>query len=126
MCNIKAIINEADKTPRHEVAQGAIGVLSTEHRPVWARQREILMTNEDNRGNLAVVDRALFVVCLDDTDPQSPSELCNSMLCGTSRIEKGVQVGTCTNRYYDKVGVSLLRVRDTRLIFVAAANHRGR
>ncbi|KAI9795927.1 MAG: hypothetical protein M1833_006575 [Piccolia ochrophora] len=27
------------------------------------------------------------------------------MLCGTSEIEKGVQVGTCTNRWYDKLQI---------------------
>lgn len=101
--NLKAIIDEADKTPRDQVAQGAIGVLSTEQRAVWARQRDILMMDEGNKGNLKVIDSALFVVCLDDTDPETPDELCSSMLCGTSRLEKGVQVGTCTNRYYDKV-----------------------
>ncbi len=27
------------------------------------------------------------------------------MLCGTSEIEKGVQIGTCTNRWYDKLQI---------------------
>lgn len=127
--NLKAIISEADKTPRHEVAQGAIGVLSTEHRPVWARQRDILKADETNRGNLAVVDRALFVVCLDDTDPETPNELCNSMLCGTSRVEKGVQVGTCTNRYYDKVSNPMFLLSyflTLQLLAFTASNHCGR
>jgi carnitine O-acetyltransferase len=28
-----------------------------------------------------------------------------NMLCGTSEIERGVQVGTCTNRWYDKLQI---------------------
>lgn len=52
---------------------------------------------------LDVLDKALFVVCLDDANPQTASEMCSNMLCGTYKLDKGVQVGTCTNRYYDKV-----------------------
>lgn len=30
---------------------------------------------------LEVLDKALFVVCLDDSNPESASELCSNMLC---------------------------------------------
>ncbi|CAD6972734.1 unnamed protein product [Tilletia controversa] len=33
------------------------------------------------------------------------AELCNNMLCGTYQLEDGVQVGTCTNRWYDKLQI---------------------
>ena len=34
--------------------------------------------------------------------------LCSNFLCGTYEIRGGVQVGTCTNRWYDKVSVWLV------------------
>ena len=34
--------------------------------------------------------------------------LCSNFLCGTYEIRGGVQVGTCTNRWYDKVSVRLV------------------
>ncbi|KAK0567118.1 carnitine O-acetyltransferase yat1 [Tilletia horrida] len=33
------------------------------------------------------------------------ADLCNNMLCGTYKLEDGVQVGTCTNRWYDKLQI---------------------
>ena len=52
-----------------------------------------------------VVDSALFVVCLDDSTPESINETCENMLSGTYKLEKGVQIGTCTNRWYEKLQV---------------------
>ncbi|GAA95450.1 uncharacterized protein L969DRAFT_299374 [Mixia osmundae IAM 14324] len=105
LLNLQAIIAEADKTPPNQVAQGAIGVLSTENRKVWADLRDTLSSDKGNKSCLDVVDRALFILCLDDAHPDTASEMCNNMLCGTYKLEKGVQVGTCTNRYYDKLQI---------------------
>ena len=108
MLNLQAIVSDADKVPPGQVAQGAIGVLSTENRKVWASLRGVLAEDEDNKACLDIVDSALFVVCLDDTEPKDAHELSSSMLSGTYKLENGVQVGTCTNRYYDKVRLSIL------------------
>jgi carnitine O-acetyltransferase len=101
--NLEAIVAEADKTSLHNMAAGSIGVLSTENRKVWAKRREAMEEDQTNRAMLEIVDTALFVVCLDDTEPASPNELAESMLCGTYKIDRGVQVGTCCNRWYEKV-----------------------
>jgi hypothetical protein len=37
--------------------------------------------------------------------------LCSNFLCGTYEIKGGVQVGTCTNRWYDKVSLDSLQSR---------------
>jgi len=105
LMNLEAIIAESDKTPVNQVAQGAIGVLSTENRKVWASLRDKLNEDEDNGASLEIMDKALFVLCLDDTEPVGPDELCENMLCGTYKLDKGIQVGTCTNRYYDKLQI---------------------
>ncbi|KAL7414063.1 acyltransferase ChoActase/COT/CPT [Mrakia frigida] len=107
LSNLTAIVTDADKTPIHEVAQGSIGVLSTENRKVWSTIRNHIMTpaKGHNASCLRVVDSALFVVCLDDISPEGVKELCGNFLCGTYKLDKGVQVGTCTNRFYDKLQI---------------------
>ncbi|KAL1843624.1 hypothetical protein VTJ49DRAFT_606 [Mycothermus thermophilus] len=105
--NLQTIIDDASHTPIQEAAKGALGVLSTENRKVWSGLRDVL-TREPGSNNadcLSIVDSALFVVCLDYTEPTTAAALCQNMLCGTSEIEKGVQIGTCTNRWYDKLQI---------------------
>ncbi|KAJ5042034.1 uncharacterized protein L3040_004594 [Drepanopeziza brunnea f. sp. 'multigermtubi'] len=105
--NLQTIVDDAQQTPIHEAAKGALGVLSTENRKVWSGLRD-LMTREEGSNNaecLGIVDSALFILCLDYTEPASGAELCGNMLCGTSQVEKGVQIGTCTNRWYDKLQI---------------------
>ncbi|KAI9923609.1 hypothetical protein MW887_008531 [Aspergillus wentii] len=105
--NLQVILGDAQQTPIQEAAKGALGVLSTENRKVWSGLRDILTKDEgsNNAECLNIVDTALFVLCLDYTEPSSVSELCANMLCGTSEVIKGVQVGTCTNRWYDKLQI---------------------
>ncbi|EUC32635.1 hypothetical protein COCVIDRAFT_30936 [Bipolaris victoriae FI3] len=105
--NLQVIIDDAQEVPIQEAAKGAIGVLSTENRKVWAGLRDVLHREEgsNNSDCLNIVDSALFVLCLDYTEPQTGADLCMNMLCGTSKIERGVQVGTCTNRWYDKLQI---------------------
>lgn len=105
--NLQTIINDASQTPIQEAAKGALGVLSTENRKVWSGLRDVLTREEgsNNADCLGIVDSALFIVCLDYTEPATASALCQNMLCGTSEIEKGVQIGTCTNRWYDKLQI---------------------
>lgn len=109
--NLKSIVEDADEIPIHEAAKGAIGVLSTENRKTWSSLRDLL-TREEGSTNyecLNIVDSALFIVCLDYTEPSDVSQLCGNMLCGTNEVVKGVQVGTCTNRWYDKLQIIICK-----------------
>lgn len=101
--NLKAICADAENVPLQDVASGAMGVLTTENRKIWSRLRKVLAADPENGESLQVVDQALFVVCLDDVSPENEAELCSNYLCGTYKLQNGVQVGTCTNRWYDKV-----------------------
>ncbi|KAK2750350.1 hypothetical protein FQN57_003830 [Myotisia sp. PD_48] len=105
--NLKSIIEDAQKTPIQEAAKSAIGVLSTENRKIWSGLRDFLTSNPEsnNAECLNIVDSALFILCLDYTEPSNVAELCGNMLCGTSETIKGVQIGTCTNRWYDKLQI---------------------
>jgi carnitine O-acetyltransferase len=105
--NLQTIVDDAQQTPIQEAAKGALGVLSTENRKIWSGLRDV-MTREEGSNNsdcLGIVDSALFILCLDYTEPNSGADLCQNMLCGTSQVEKGVQIGTCTNRWYDKLQI---------------------
>lgn len=105
--NLQVIVDDAEQIPIQEAAKGAIGVLSTENRKTWSHLRDILTKDEGSNNSecLNIVDSALFVVCLDYTEPADVSELCGNMLCGTNEVVRGVQVGTCTNRWYDKLQI---------------------
>ncbi|KAL8756203.1 MAG: hypothetical protein Q9184_004580 [Pyrenodesmia sp. 2 TL-2023] len=105
--NLQVIVDDAEQTPIQDAAKGALGVLSTENRKVWAGLRDVLTREEDsnNAECLGIVDSALFILCLDYTEPKNGAELCGNMLCGTSEVVKGVQIGTCTNRWYDKMQI---------------------
>ncbi|OAA59260.1 carnitine acetyl transferase [Cordyceps fumosorosea ARSEF 2679] len=105
--NLQTIIDDAQQTPIQEAAKGAVGVLSTENRKVWSGLRDVL-TREPESNNadcLNIVDSALFALCLDYSEPGSVADLCQNMLCGTSEVRNGVQIGTCTNRWYDKLQI---------------------
>jgi carnitine O-acetyltransferase len=105
--NLQTIVDDASETPIQDAARSALGVLSTENRKVWAGLREVLTKEEgsNNADCLGIVDTALFVLCLDYVEPKSGPDLCQNMLCGTNVIERGVQIGTCTNRWYDKLQI---------------------
>ncbi|KAK0269146.1 carnitine O-acetyltransferase yat1 [Friedmanniomyces endolithicus] len=105
--NLQVVVDDAMQTPVHEAAKGALGVLSTENRKIWSGLRELMSKDEgsNNSDCLNIVDTALFIVCLDWSEPLNSADLCTNMLCGTSEIERGVQIGTCTNRWYDKLQI---------------------
>lgn len=110
--NFQTIIEDAESTPITEAVKGAVGVLTTENRRIWADIRDNMKISSDihaadatNFECLRKVDLALFVVCLDHESPESLADLSKEMLCGISTLEKGVQVGSCTNRWYDKLQI---------------------
>lgn len=104
--NLQAILLDADKTPVEQAAQHAIGVLTTENRKTWSGHRRSLHQDKTNDACLKVVDEALFIVCLDDASPESAADICSNFLCGGYELTpSGVQIGTCTNRWYDKLQI---------------------
>lgn len=106
LTNLQGIVSDADKFPVSETSSSAVGILTTENRKIWSKLRnELRESNRHNAKCLSIVESALFVVCLDDSAPADVGELCSNFLCGGYRLEHGVQVGTCTNRWYDKLQI---------------------
>lgn len=101
--NFDSILKDASKSTPSEIARSSFGVLTTENRKVWANLRSHLMNDPINYKILRIIDSALFIVVLDDIELDSLADLSKNMLCGLSILDKGAQVGTCTNRWYDKL-----------------------
>lgn len=105
VATLKSIIRDSDALPTEKVSREAVGVLSTEQRRTWFRLRTHLEEDPQNLVFLHIIDSALFVLCLDDCEFQNASELTNNMLCGTYKLEDDLQVGSCLNRWYDKLQI---------------------
>jgi carnitine O-acetyltransferase len=109
MVNFTSIIRDSLKTSRNDIAKSSFGVLTTENRRIWANTRSQIYNNQTNNAILDIIDKALFILCLDDIEITDLSELSKNMLCGISTLEKGIQVGTCTNRWYDKLQIIITK-----------------
>ncbi|GAB7352986.1 hypothetical protein MBLNU459_g3551t1 [Dothideomycetes sp. NU459] len=109
--NLQVIVEDAQQTTIQDFAKNAVGVLSTENRKIWSSLRDVLSREEgsNNADSLNIVDSALFILCLDYTEPLTGADLCMNMLCGSSEVQNGLQVGTCTNRWYDKLQIIVCR-----------------
>lgn len=90
----------------------AIGVLTTLQRHSWAVTREdLLKSSSNNEAALAIVDSALFVLVLDDYTPTNIHDAASNILHGTYALKPHdkelfeYQVGTCINRWYDKLQI---------------------
>jgi carnitine O-acetyltransferase len=91
-------------------SEEALGALTSLPRAEWAEARRMIeeSDNEQNKKSLHVIDSALFVLVLDDHYPKGINEKAANMLHGTNELVMGpdntlVQVGTCCNRWYDKL-----------------------
>ena len=69
-----------------------VGALTTENRNTWAEMRNKLIDeDESNKIGLDRIEKALFVVCLDDGDPRNMDDHARLMFHGDGR-----------NRWFDK------------------------
>ncbi|VEU23179.1 DEKNAAC104039 [Brettanomyces naardenensis] len=96
------IIADAESLDSMEATRHAVGTFSTEMKPTWRYARRRL--EETNPEQIKEIDSALFVVCLDHESPHLDPERVQFASHGTSKTNsQGIQVGTCTNRLYDKL-----------------------
>ncbi|EAU39078.1 hypothetical protein ATEG_00432 [Aspergillus terreus NIH2624] len=106
--NLQVIVNDAEQTPIQDAAKGCPrcsqhrepqSMVGTARYPDQGRgiqQRRML---EHRRyGSIRSLPRLY-------PSPATRLSFAPNMLCGTSEVVKGVQVGTCTNRWYDKLQI---------------------
>lgn len=94
-----------------------VGILTAEPRPVWAKDRETLMMDEENRRNIELIEKALLLLCLDETLPTTfnATEFAGASKsfyftdCGRDEtnmahqmIHGGGSVNNTANRWFDK------------------------
>eukprot|EP00546_Thalassionema_frauenfeldii_P007395 CAMPEP_0178911088 /NCGR_PEP_ID=MMETSP0786-20121207/9479_1 /TAXON_ID=186022 /ORGANISM="Thalassionema frauenfeldii, Strain CCMP 1798" /LENGTH=733 /DNA_ID=CAMNT_0020583453 /DNA_START=97 /DNA_END=2298 /DNA_ORIENTATION=- len=127
---LTSIVDDGKKINLAELSKDAIGVLTTLDRNKWALARKKLISHsEENKSALEMIDSALFVLVLDDFEPEDIHDAAANMLHGThilkenrfdSNEENGLlasleklpqlsesyyQAGTCCNRWYDKLQI---------------------
>jgi carnitine O-acetyltransferase len=68
-----------------------VGVLTSENRDTWTEARKEMLKSPVNKATLDVIERASFVLCLDDTKPISRREASRACWHGDGR-----------NRFFDK------------------------
>ena len=109
---LEAIKKSVEGPNMNDTAQvsHAVGVLTSLPRNEWSEARQLIMDgdNEHNKGALRLIESALFVLVLDDHSPQGPSAMAANMLHGSHKLMmqdngKLLQVGSCCNRWYDKL-----------------------
>lgn len=64
-----------------------------------------------------IIDSALFVLVLDDFVPTDINEAAANVLHGTNRLDGDLQIGTCMNRWYDKLQLVVCRDGTSGLVF---------
>jgi carnitine O-acetyltransferase len=105
---LQAIERHAMEIDPSDTHKEALGVFTSLPRSEWASARKsIVDSSEANGAALNVIDSALFVLVLDNFAPETIHEAAANMLHGTSQLAAGdtAQVGTCMNRWYDKLQI---------------------
>eukprot|EP00940_MAST-03C_sp_MAST-3C-sp2_P002444 g2444.t1 len=106
---LEAILQEAaesDSGDRTRTASCAVGVFTTNERRMWAKHRaELVRASKINETSLQMIDSAMFVVCLDDSRPSTVEAMAATALHGSYLLSQDgtTQIGTCTNRWFDKL-----------------------
>ena len=107
MRNIEAIIQNASNAVESEgEGRDVVGVFTTETRHKWASiRRELIQASSINSEIFSIIDSALFILCLDQEAPKSTDERVANMLHGSYHLDpkSGLQIGSCCNRWYDKL-----------------------
>jgi carnitine O-acetyltransferase len=102
--NLKSIIDDSKNIDPKDIAKSSFGILTTENRKIWSNIRTKLNKDKVNRDILKTIDSALFCLVLDDLEiGEDLNKMSQNFLCGKSILKDGIQVGTCTNRWYDKL-----------------------
>ena len=83
---------ERAQTGDDEAVTVAPGMFTALPRDEWARLRGEMMQNPQNHQTLMLLEKALFVVCLD----------VNTAPGGLAGLSANLRDGNCHNRYYDK------------------------
>lgn len=105
---LTAIAKHASQISPTDSTRTALGALTALPRSEWAKARlELCRSHEVNKLALKVIDSSLFVLVLDDFAPSDIHAAAANALHGTNELVENdtLQVGSCLNRWYDKLQV---------------------
>lgn len=85
-----------EQAEKHQKTQLPIGILTTQNRDNWTDIRNEILKDPRNAESLKVIEKAAFVLNLDDYNPETVDDTCKTLLHG-----KGANVST-SNRFFDK------------------------
>ena len=88
-----------------DTAAPNIGALTTASRDLWYSARTKLLTNADNAAAMEKLERTMFMVCLDDSSPITPTDTGRHSLNGPS------------NRFFDKT-MALVVYENGKAVFL--------
>eukprot|EP01114_Cavostelium_apophysatum_P017198 TRINITY_DN5051_c0_g1_i1.p1 TRINITY_DN5051_c0_g1~~TRINITY_DN5051_c0_g1_i1.p1 ORF type:complete len:602 (-),score=148.21 TRINITY_DN5051_c0_g1_i1:37-1842(-) len=94
--HLKNIVHQSKSLPPVH----RLGVLTTDERNVWAAARAQLSSDSLNQDSLRIIDTALFIVCLDESSPNSLDAFSQALLHGDGRnrwFDKSIQLIVCAN-----------------------------
>jgi len=104
------MVDANGKTVSFVACDESLGVLTSLPRREWAAARKMINEegNAKNQAALKLIDSALFALVLDDHAPENVNQSAANMLHGSHKLIKGpnnelMQVGSCCNRWYDKL-----------------------
>ncbi|XP_071264968.1 choline O-acetyltransferase-like [Salvelinus alpinus] len=95
LTQLEKIVKMAENT---EERQPSFGLLTSDGRTEWAQARDVLITDSVNRESLAVIEKCLCVVCLDDTSGVEVGDTSRALLM----LHGGGHEKMGANRWYDK------------------------
>lgn len=122
---LQAIQRNAGKVDSAQSNAAALGVLTSLPRSTWAvAKQDIANVSAGNKSALHVIDSALFVLVLDDFEPATEHDAAANMLHGTNQLSHShndgaatTQIGTCMNRWYDKLQIFVCKDGTTGVNF---------
>ncbi|XP_046845158.1 carnitine O-acetyltransferase-like [Xenia sp. Carnegie-2017] len=95
-------------SPQTENAR-PVGILTSDGRTQWANARQRLLKDSQNKANLELIEKSMFVLCLDESPLQHPSDqeksLADPDYTVTSRemLHGGGIASNSGNRWFDKI-----------------------
>jgi len=66
--------------------QPKVGLFTTENRDTWGKWRPRLLENIQNRQSMDVIEKACFVICLDEASPNTDNDVRWAYLCDIRRL----------------------------------------
>ncbi|XP_042161789.1 choline O-acetyltransferase-like [Oncorhynchus tshawytscha] len=95
LSQLEKMVKMAENT---EERQPPFGLLTSDGRTEWAQTRDVLIKDSVNRESLAVIEKCLCVVCLDDPSGMEVGDTSRALLM----LHGGGHEKMGANRWYDK------------------------